>query len=95
MTEAVRIYLKSLINKVYKILPLKEEDSATIYQYLGGLAVEMQGCYDLHHELTESPQFMAALCVVQYLATEQYDVQTCRREVFKAINNISYLVEKG
>ena len=35
--EAVNNYLSALINKVYKILPMKEEQSETLHCYLTGL----------------------------------------------------------
>lgn len=36
-TKALTIYLRNLINKVYKILPMKEEQCGTYNSYLQSL----------------------------------------------------------
>lgn len=79
-------YLQNLIDKVFKILPMKEEQCSTLPSYLRSLESELVGCYKLWDELADEPQFLALINVVNYLAFEEYDVAVCKREVFKAIH---------
>lgn len=79
-------YLQNLIDKVFKILPMKEEQCSTLPSYLRSLESELVGCYKLWDELADEPQFLALINVVNYLAVEEYDVAICKREVFKAIH---------
>lgn len=79
-------YLQNLIDKVFKILPMKEEQCSTLPSYLRSLESELVGCYKLWDELADEPQFLALINVVNYLAVEEYDVAVCKREVFKAIH---------
>lgn len=79
-------YLQNLIDKVFKILPMKEEQCSTLPSYLRSLESELVGCYKLWDKLADEPQFFALINVVNYLAVEEYDVAVCKREVFKAIH---------
>lgn len=88
--KALKNYLHNLINKVYKILPMKEEKCETLNSYLLSLQNELIGCYKLWLILEDNPQFLAIINILKYLSTEEYDEPTCKREVFKAI----HLIEK-
>lgn len=93
--KALRSYLQILINKVYKILPMKEEQCPTLTSYLLSLKNEMIGCYNLWRVLEDKPQFLVVINIIEYLATEEYDETVCRREVFKAIRLIENIVKEG
>lgn len=93
--KALRSYLQILINKVYKILPMKEEQCPTLTSYLLSLKNEMIGCYNLWQVLEDKPQFLVVINIIEYLATEEYDETVCRREVFKAIRLIENIVKEG
>jgi len=93
--EAIKNYLKTLIDKVYKILPMKEENSETLHCYLTGLIHEMVGAYQLHAKLADEPRFLSVINIVKYLESNDYDVATCKREVFKAIRLIQNIVKEG
>lgn len=88
--KALKSYLHNLVNKVYKILPMKEEKCETLNSYLLSLQNELIGCYKLWLILEDNPQFLAVINIIKYLSTEEYDEATCKREVFKAI----HLIEK-
>lgn len=79
-------YFEFLINKTYKILPLKEENSETLKTYLESLLHELIGNKTLINVLVNEPQFITVLNILQYLSLEEYDVKTCKREVFKCIH---------
>lgn len=87
-------YFKYMINKIYKILPMKEEGCKTLTTYLESLKVEMMGSYSLYRQLMEEPQFMSALNIVEYLIDNDVSVEVCKREVFKAIRHIEAVNKK-
>ena len=93
--KAVNAYLKTLIDKVYKILPMKEENSETLHCYLSGLTHELVGCYRLYYELVDEPRFLSVINIVKYLETNDFDTATCKREVFKAIKLIQNITKEG
>lgn len=88
--KALKSYLQNLINKVYKILPMKEEKCDTLNSYLLSLQNELVGCYKLWTILEDNAQFLSLINIVKYLSAEEYNETTCKREVFKAI----HLIEK-
>ena len=93
--EAIKTYLKALIDKVYKVLPMKEENSETLHCYLTGLTHELIGAYRLYFELVDEPRFLNVVSIVKYLESNDFDTATCKREVFKAIRLIQNIVKEG
>lgn len=92
--KSLEEYAKYLINKVYKILPMKEENCKTLTQYLEGLQVELIGNSELITILSNEPKFISLLNIIQYLISQDYDNKMCKREVFKAINLIENISSK-
>lgn len=92
--KSLQRYCKFLINKVYKILPMKEEKCDTLKQYLESLQVELIGNSQLLEFLVDEPQFISLLNIIQYLISDNYDNKVCKREVFKAINLIEEVNKK-
>lgn len=92
--RAFQNYFQYMIGKIYKILPMKEEDCKTLTSYLESLKVEMIGSYGLYRQLVEEPQFMSALNIVEYLIDNEFDTAVCKREVFKAIRCIENVNKK-
>lgn len=80
-----KTYLRSMIDRVYKILPLKEECSETLNQYISSLLCEMVGNKILFIELADEPRFMSILSNLEFLATQDYPVHVCKSIVFKSI----------
>lgn len=93
--RAINNYLCILVDKVYKILPLFEEKCETLPQYLQGLEHELVGCYQLYFKLADEPRFLSVVNIVKYLETENYDIATCKREVFTAIKLINSIAKEG
>lgn len=88
--EAYKNYMKLLINKIYKILPLKEEYSPTVSAYIESLLMEMTGNSKLIPALQNSGRYIAVINTIEALK-ECEDVRVCRREVFKCISDIEKL----
>lgn len=87
-------YFEFLINKTYKILPLKEEKSDTLKSYLESYQRELIGNMDLVPMLVKEPKFITVLNTIQYLISEEYSDKVCKREVFKCIRILEEINEK-
>ena len=87
-------YFEFLINKTYKILPLKEEKSDTLKSYLESYQRELIGNMDLIPLLVDEPKFITLLNTMQFLISEEYSDKVCKREVFKCIRILEEINEK-
>lgn len=87
-------YFEFLINKTYKILPLKEEKSETLKSYLESLLRELLGNKELVTILVGEPQFITVLNTMQFLILEEYTVKVCKKEVFKCIRILEEINSK-
>lgn len=87
-------YFEFLINKTYKILPLKEEKSDTLKSYLESYQRELIGNMDLIPLLVDEPKFVTLLNTMQFLIAEEYSDKVCKREVFKCIRILEEINEK-
>lgn len=87
-------YFEFLINKTYKILPLKEEKSDTLKSYLESYQRELIGNMDLVPMLVNEPKFITVLNTIQFLISEEYSDKVCKREVFKCIRILEEINEK-
>lgn len=87
-------YFEFLINKTYKILPLKEGKSDTLKSYLESYQRELIGNMDLVPMLVNEPKFITVLNTIQYLISEEYSDKICKREVFKCIRILEEINEK-
>lgn len=88
---AVNRGLSSLINKFYKILPLRENEEPTLKQYMRGLQRELLGGASLLPALSDDGQFLAILSILQFMIDNDCDVDTVRSDVFKVINMLKRL----
>lgn len=87
-------YFKFLINKTYKILPLKEENSKTLQSYLESYLRELIGNKELVSILVDEPKFISIMNILQFLISEEYSVKVCKKEVFKCIRILEEINKK-
>lgn len=84
-----------LINQFYKILPMKENNSATLSQYIGSLLRELLGMKELMLEWQDDGQYITLCGILQFfLDHPDVTTETVRSDVFKAINIIKRLQKK-
>ena len=86
----MKVYLVQIVNGIFKILPLKEEESDTLREYIESLQRELFGLNLLH----EDPRFMKVISTLEYLAREDYSHAICKREVFKCIHIIQGICDQ-
>ena len=93
--EVVENYLSVLVNRFFKILPIRESQNDTLPIYIRSLQAEMLGCKVLVEMLGSDSDFLSLLSVLQYLHdNENCPVADVKREVFKAISLIGKLKKR-
>ena len=92
--ENVSQYLKQLVGKTFKILPLFEEGSPTLIAYIQSYQRELIGNSYLFEQLKDEPKFITLLTTVEYLANGTYTHEICKKEVLKCTNLINEIRER-
>lgn len=83
-----------MVNQFYKILPLKENNSPTLQQYMVGFMRELLGLQSLMNDLNNDGLFANLLGILQYLIDNDCDTSTIKTDVFKAIGIVKKLQQK-
>lgn len=88
-------YVSSLISKVYKILPMYEENNRFICMYIDSLIDEMVGGYKTFPLFVDKADYYTVINILHYL-NDNIDMEHAqlKREVFKAIQCIDRLKSK-
>lgn len=85
--ELVGSYIKSLVNRFFKILPIYETEPDSLQAYIESLQLELIGCQELIIILHNDPAFISLLSILQYFRNNPNCSKTkLRREVFRAIS---------
>ncbi len=93
--EVFENYIRSLVNKFFKILPIREAEDANLKTYMESLQCELIGCRSLVAAVNADPLYMSMLCLLQSLIDRKdAPVSIYRREVFKAISICNKLKAK-
>lgn len=80
-------YFRNLVNRFFKILPMREDGEPTLAVYTKSLQAELLGCEELIPELRENPHYLTLLAILQYLTDHpESGVPEVKREVFRAIS---------
>lgn len=89
-------YLNSLIGKLFKIIPLKEESSKEdFHAYVDSLWIEMSGACKTFPVLWDSPKYITLLNIVGFMSMNDVELSRCRREVFQAIDIVKKIQNGG
>lgn len=91
------IYLNSVVNSVFKILPLYEEQNVGVATYVESLIFELDGLQDIV-TIEHSYEYISLLSnlssVKKEVEKEDGRKSVVKREVFKCINIIKNMVGK-
>ena len=94
-TELLNNYLKNLVNRFFKILPIRESGEESLPVYMESLKVELLGCQGLVEGLNTDASYMTLLAILQYLIDNpECSIREVRREVFKSISICNKLHDK-
>ena len=88
-------YMRSLVDRFFKILPLWEECEETLPTYLDSMLIEMSGFRSMMFALHHDQDYVTLIAILQYLADNPDTTpRTVRREVFRAISICNKLSAK-
>ncbi len=88
-------YMHSLVNRFFKILPIRESGEDSLETYMRSLQAELLGCKELIVLIHEDPQFMSLINILQYLIDNpECSLVVVKREVFRAISICNKLKAK-
>lgn len=85
--EHVKIYLESLVNKVFKLLPLREQKSETLSLYHESLMFELTGFSSVFINIGISSEYVSLISSLEGLLSI-HDLGAYRRKVFECINTV-------
>ena len=83
-------YLCKLIDRIYKIIPLKEENIKTVGSYIENIIDEIMGNAELINSIDCDPRVMIITSTL-YSIVGETDHSTYKRSVFKCIRYIEQL----
>lgn len=88
-------YMRSLVNRFFKILPIRESGEDSLETYMRSLQAELLGCKELVVVIHEDPLYMSLLNILQYLIDNpECSLAVVKREVFRAISICNKLKAK-
>ena len=93
-------YFKFLIGRVWKILPMSEEDNIHLKDYMESLQRELIGNMNLVETLKYDSYFVTLLNKIEFMINSVYNHEICRKEVFECIELVKkikakYFEERG
>jgi flagellin-specific chaperone FliS len=88
--ELLHAYVDGLVNKVFKMLPMKQDNVQSLSKYIESTLRELVGQKELVEELKRNQEFLSILGILESLL-QQEDFQIFRSDIFKTINLIESL----
>lgn len=82
---SIEEYLDKLVNKIFKLLPLKEENNSTLDKYHYSLMLELIGFCNIFTEFQERIEIVSLLASLESLLLIS-SIEDYKRKVFECIN---------
>ncbi len=93
--RALGVYFGTLVNLLFKILPMREAEEETLSVYMQSLLYELSGCQELFPAIHNDAGFLTILSILQHLISEpDCSVGVVKREIFRAISICNKLKER-
>jgi len=90
----IKEYLNYLIDSVFKILPLKEEENIGLNEYIDSLIIQVIGAKANYGDLNKNQKFMSILNILYYFKNNDFTIKQCKREVFKCIDILKHILKE-
>lgn len=85
--QTMRKYMRGLVDRFFKILPLWEDNEESLSEYLDSLLLELEGFNGLMYALHDDRDFVTLLAILRYFIDyPETNTHTVKREVFRAIS---------
>jgi hypothetical protein len=92
-------YLKVLKDRVFKIIPLIEEENDGLFKYIDSLVFELYGLRYVIDGVKDSHNYISLMSTLEAIQDEmiinEKDFSFIRSEVFKSLGTIEKLMQKG
>lgn len=93
--EMLHNYFGGLVNRFFKILPIREEGEDTLPLYMESLQHEILGCKEIINELNNDANLVSLVSILQFMIDNpECPVPDVKREVFRAINICNHMKAK-
>lgn len=93
--ELLQNYFRALVNRFFKILPIREQNEESLVVYMTSLQSELLGCREFICVIKNDPEYLTLLSILQYLIDNpSISVRETKREVFRAISICNKLKAK-
>ena len=97
--ELFQNYLESLKGRIFKILPLVEQQNAGVSKYLNSLLFELSGLENVIGKLHNNYNYIILIATLDEVYSEvlmgDYDLSVIRSEIMKSINVVEKLQKGG
>ncbi len=85
--EALAGYFRELVNRFFKILPIREDGGETLDTYMRSLQAEILGYKELFEATEDDPMLLSLAATLQYFIDHpEMELRSMRREIFRAIS---------
>ena len=80
-------YFRTLVNQIYKILPMREAESQSLSKYIWRLSAEIAGGAGMYPRLQDDSYYASLLNILQYLNehNKECTVEQTKQLVFEGI----------
>ncbi len=93
-SDSLKDYFEILVNRFFKILPMRENKEDSLRTYMMSLSIELSGFSCLVPYYKTNHLFITLLSILEYLIDNQdCDIDIVRREIFHAISICNKLKE--
>ena len=89
--EYIDSYVKSLVNKIYKMLPMKEEKNPHFNKYHQSLMFELTGFCSIAKNHIDKALFISVLSSIESLKMID-DMPLFKRKIFECINSVERVI---
>jgi hypothetical protein len=79
-------YLEALKGKIYKLLPIYEEDKPSFKIYAKSLLIELKGATLTFPFLNTEKHFIDIINIVNYFTEYDVSYYECKKQVFKCLD---------
>ena len=94
-TELHINYLKTLISKIFKILPMKEQNTETVNVHIDSLLSELVGYTSLFTFVNNDARLVTVMSTLQSLKECDLQHSVYKREIFKCIKCVEQIIEEA
>lgn len=92
----IKEYLENLINTIFKVLPMREQnaDIDCLMQHLESVSMDARGAQAYYKELRNNRDFQTVINILIFLGTSSVDEKGWKREILKATNLLSRVINQ-